>query len=82
MVGSGGKVVELWGFPLFIAEGNCRDCQGLSRDHRGALQWGICRDSFSCGGMARTSLHRGIVVDPWGKQVEHVQGALQHIKRY
>jgi hypothetical protein len=45
---SGGKVVELWGFPLFIAWGKCRR---LSRYDGGALQWGNCRDFFSYGGI-------------------------------
>ena len=44
---------------------------------------------FCMGGMARTLLHvgklqglhyRGIVVDPWGKQVEHGQVELKHVK--
>ena len=52
------------------------ELQGLCR------MWGNGKDSLLGRGIARTSLHRGIVVDPWGKQVEHVQVELKHIKSH
>jgi len=67
---SGGKVVELCGFPLGGTAGIVKG------------SWGNGKDSLLCGGIARTSLHRGIVVDPCGKQVEHVQVELKHIKSH
>ena len=63
--------------------GNCRDCQGIMGELQGLFRvWGDGKDSLLCGGIARTSLHRGIVVDPCGKQVEHVQVELKHIKSH
>ncbi|DBB01416.1 TPA: hypothetical protein ACH3X1_000080 [Trebouxia sp. C0004] len=61
---SGGKVVELCGF-LSIPPVHCLgEVQGLSRNH---------------GGIARTSSHRGIVVDAGGKQGLELQWHLSKI---
>ncbi|DBA86472.1 TPA: hypothetical protein ACH3X2_005454 [Trebouxia sp. C0005] len=44
-------------FPLSIARGNCRDCQGIMGELQGLFRMrGNGKDSLSCGGIARASL--------------------------